>query len=152
MKITIIEASLNELIEIAPLFNEYRQFYQQADDLSLAVNFIRQRLEHHQSVILLARTAAGKPVGFTQLYPSFSSVSAQPIWILNDLYVSDNCRGLGVGKALLNQAKQHALNTKAMGISLQTSSDNLQAQSLYESLGYQQKHDFYHYFLNLIDS
>ncbi|WP_234400152.1 hypothetical protein [Shewanella marina] len=95
MKITIIEASLNELIEIAPLFNEYRQFYQQADDLSLAVNFIRQRLEHHQSVILLARTAAGKPVGFTQLYPSFSSVSAQSIWILNDLYVSDNCRGLG---------------------------------------------------------
>ncbi|WP_234400151.1 GNAT family N-acetyltransferase [Shewanella marina] len=68
------------------------------------------------------------------------------------IYTSATTAAALVGKALLNQAKQHALNTKAMGISLQTSSDNLQAQSLYESLGYQQKHDFYHYFLNLIDS
>lgn len=65
-----------ELAAVAPLFNNYRVFYGQPSDLALATSFLAERITNEESVILLAKDDSGKPVGFTQLYPSFSSVSA----------------------------------------------------------------------------
>ncbi|EIK52210.1 GCN5-like N-acetyltransferase [Stutzerimonas stutzeri TS44] len=124
-------------------------FYGQETNLKLARDFITERLENSESTIFYAQTADGKYIGFTQLYPSFSSVSAQRSWILNDLYVSEEARGRGIGKKLLNKAKEYALITKAKGISLETAISNIQAQNLYESLGYIKDLDYYSYYLNL---
>lgn len=88
-------------------------------------------------------------LGFTQLYPGFSSVSARPSWILNDLYVSPNARRAGVAKLLMNTAKDFADSTQAKGISLETSLDNVNAQALYETLGYKKSDGFYSYYLPL---
>jgi len=143
------KATLSDLACVAPLFNQYRVFYGQPSDLDLAADFLEQRLTHHESVILLARNEQGDCVGFTQLYPSFSSVSVQRTWILNDLYVLPELRGQGVGKMLLNAARQHAIDSGAKGIGLETARDNLSAQKLYESLGYQRETEFYSYFLSV---
>ncbi|WP_367109495.1 N-acetyltransferase family protein [uncultured Psychrobacter sp.] len=144
VKVTIADISL-----VAPLFDQYRVFYDKPSDLDLAHSFIEARIKHRESVIFLAINAEGEAVGFTQLYPNFSSVSAVRTWILNDLYVIDKLRGQGTGKQLLNTARDYAISTGAKGISLETAPDNIGAQKLYESLGYKREMDYYHYSLSL---
>lgn len=145
---TARQAVLADAETIAPLFDGYRQFYQQQSDLSLAYSFIHGRLAQRESVIFLAEDDAGHALGFTQLYPSFSSVSARRIWTLNDLFVLPKARGAGVGRALLDAAREHALATGAKRLILSTAHDN-PAQALYEALGYVRDTRFYHYSLAL---
>lgn len=76
---------------IAPLFDAYRQFYGQTPDLEGARQFLFERLQGGESVIF-AVMEGENALGFTQLYPSFSSVSMKPIWILNDLFVVEKAR------------------------------------------------------------
>ena len=121
---------------IAPLFNAYRQFYEQPADADAALAFITARLERGESVILLARRPAGSALGFCQLYPSFCSVLAAPIYVLYDLFVVPDARRLGVGRALLLAAEAHARATGHARMDLTTARNNLRAQALYESLGW----------------
>jgi ribosomal protein S18 acetylase RimI-like enzyme len=125
---------------IAPLFDSYRQFYDKPADPELARAFIRDRLKAGESVIFVAegpaQGASGEALGFVQLYPSFSSVAARPIWVLNDLFVASTARRLGVGRALMEAARQHAVQTGAKRLTLETVAENRNAWTLYESLGY----------------
>jgi ribosomal protein S18 acetylase RimI-like enzyme len=125
---------------IAPLFDLYRQFYGKSPDPMLSFEFIRDRLQAKESVIFLAEaktpTGSVEPLGFVQLYPSFSSVAARRILVLNDIFVKPEARGSGVGRALMEAARQHALQTGAKRLTLETISDNRTAWLLYESLGY----------------
>lgn len=119
---------------IAPLFDAYRQFYEQPADADAALAFITARLERGESVILLARGPDGSALGFCQLYPSFCSVLAAPIYVLYDLFVVPDARRLGVGRALLLAAEAHARATGHARMDLTTARNNLRAQALYESL------------------
>lgn len=121
---------------IAPLFDAYRQFYEQPADADAALAFITARLERGESVILLARRPDGSALGFCQLYPSFCSVLAAPIYVLYDLFVAPEARRLGVGRALLLAAEAHARATGHARMDLTTARNNLRAQALYESLGW----------------
>ncbi|SBS29087.1 putative acetyltransferase [Marinomonas aquimarina] len=141
----MIQASLNELNETAALFDAYRQFYDQAADLSAATTFIEQRLTQRDSVIFLARDTAGEAVAFVQLYPSFSSVAMKRTWILNDLFVKPSSRQQGVAKALLLHAEQFAKASSAQSIRLATAVSNQPAKALYEALGYAKMSAFDHY-------
>ena len=139
MELTIRKAAgAQDADLIAPLFDAYRQFYDKPADPELARAFLRDRLEAGESVILFAESAArpGQALGFVQLYPSFSSVEARRIWVLNDLYVTADARGHGVGRALMEAARRHATETGARRLTLETMSENRPAWSLYESLGY----------------
>ncbi|HEU4742336.1 MAG TPA: GNAT family N-acetyltransferase [Meiothermus sp.] len=141
----IIQAAPEHLDVLVLLFDGYRQFYRQASDLEGAREFLSQRLERGESVIFLALSDSAEGLGFTQLYPSFSSVSMRRLWILNDLFVAPTARKLGVGQALLERARAFARETQAKGLTLQTAVDNLPAQALYESLGWQRETEFYTY-------
>ncbi|WP_394125712.1 GNAT family N-acetyltransferase [Vibrio hepatarius] len=149
MTTNIIRATVEQLDLVADLFNQYRVFYGQDSDLKLAHHYINERLYNEESVVFLAVNADGEALGFTQLYPIFSSVSAQRSWILNDLFVTESGRSGGVGRALMNAATQHAIDTGANGLSLETAHDNLVAQSLYESLGYKRETAYFSYFLSV---
>lgn len=149
---SIIQAGPQHLESVAPLFDAYRVFYRQESDPALSRTFISARLDAGDSVIFLATgTAAdaGEALGFTQLYPTFSSVSAKRLWILNDLYVAASVRRGGVGRALMERARRHAQETGAKGLVLATELENKKAQGLYESLGYRRAAEFYHYKLDL---
>jgi ribosomal protein S18 acetylase RimI-like enzyme len=131
-------ATLVDLTSIAPLFNAYRQFYEQADDLALAASFIQERLTNAESVIILALDDTKMAVGFCQLYPSFCSVEAAPIYTLYDLFVSPQARRTGAARALLRAADAYAAQTGRVRMDLTTARTNASAQALYESEGWVQ--------------
>ena len=150
MSIIVRQATIHDLDLVAPLFDAYRQFYAQPADLALARRFLEERFRHAESVVLLAlNDATGEGVGFTQLYPLFSSVRATRRYLLNDLFVTPEKRRFGVAAALLHAATAHARAMGMAGMSLSTANDNLPAQRLYESMGYQLDSGFREYHLTL---
>lgn len=140
----VVLARADHLEEVVVLFDRYRVFYQQSSDPEAARHFLQERLQVNDSTIFIAREH-GCGVGFTQLYPSFSSVSMKRIWILNDLFVQQSHRKQGVAKLLIGAAENYARATGAVRIILATQIFNIAAQALYESLGYSKDKDFYHY-------
>jgi GNAT superfamily N-acetyltransferase len=113
MNPTIRRATIEDADAIAPLFDHYRMFYQQLAEVG------------------------GKVVGFTQLFPSFSSVRAGRAWVLNDLYVDIAARRLGVARALLQAATDFARADGAIRLELETDPDNRSAQALYRHMGWE---------------
>ncbi|WP_257351980.1 GNAT family N-acetyltransferase [Pseudalkalibacillus decolorationis] len=150
--IKVIKASSNELDLVAELFDKYRVFYGQPSNVEEGKKFIQERMKNDQSVILLAveiETNSLRPLGFVQLYPTFSSVAMKKRWILNDLYVDQSVRRKGVAKTLMQKAKEYALETGANGLTLETAKDNYTAQRLYESIGYEKDDECFHYHISL---
>lgn len=137
MNVTICRATADDVGALSKLFNAYRVFFGKDGDLSLAEEFLRRRLNNSESIIFCAYTSDKRCVGFAQLYPSFSSVSAKHIWILNDLFVLESLRGMGIGKKLLREIQIFCEETQAGGIVVETTNSNTGAQKLYESNGYQ---------------
>lgn len=149
MTIHVRQATVHDLDTLAPLFDAYRQFYEQPGDLERARAFLRERFEHRESVILLAFDAGGAALGFTQLYPLFSSVRCVRIYLLNDLFVAQHARKHGVGARLLEAAADFARANGCASLSLSTAVDNAPAQRLYESLGWKRDTGFFEYHLAL---
>ena len=149
MSFQIRPAQLVVLDALVPLFDGYRQFYRQPADSGRAREFLTERLARHESEILLALDDTGGGLGFIQLYPLFSSVRAVRTYLLNDLFVAATSRRRGIGKALLLAAAEHARQLGAASLSLSTAHDNLPAQALYESLGWQHDIEFRAYGLVL---
>ena len=148
--IQIRRATGADLCSAAELFDAYRQFYGQPPDYSLAESFLRERFEHNDSVLILANDVqSGNGLGFVQLYPSFSSVAARRIWILNDLFVAPSARRRGVGRALLDAARDFAASTGAKRLVLSTAATNHEARALYEAYGYKKEDVFVTYKLEL---
>ncbi|HZG86741.1 GNAT family N-acetyltransferase [Paenibacillus sp.] len=148
--IEVRQATIGDLAEAAALFNEYRQFYGQPSDPDGAQAFLYERFVHLESVIFLAKAGTEREtVGFMQLYPTFSSISMQRSWILNDLFVAASARGQGAAQALLDAAAAYARQTGAKGLALSTAPDNVIAQRLYEKNGFERDAEFYHYFLRV---
>lgn len=133
---------------IEPLFTAYRAFYRLAPDPERAMLYLRERLERNESVVFLAWQGA-QAAGFTQMYPSFSSLCMRRTWILNDLFVAPEARGNGTARMLVEAAEHFARATGAGSICLQTGVENLAAQQLYESAGYERDVTFYRYDLSL---
>jgi ribosomal protein S18 acetylase RimI-like enzyme len=148
--VEVRQAGPEDLDQVAPLFDAYRQFYEQPADPALARAFIGERLARGESVVFLAEQG-GRPVGFVQLYPLFSSTAARPrrLWLLNDLFVVPEARNAGVARALMLRARRLAEDTDAVGLELATAHDNLPAQRLYESLGWHRDLKFPRYELML---
>jgi len=129
----IFQATMNELEEVAMLFDEYRQFYGIESDQSSTKAFLQLRMALKESVIFMA-VENDKAVGFTQLYPTFSSIALQRAYILNDIYVKEDARGQGVGTALIQKVFQYCEQQSARYVTLQTAADNINARKLYENL------------------
>ena len=138
-------ADFNDVENIAVLFDAYRQFYEQEPNLEFAQEFISARLNNDESIIFIAEDEMENALGFCQIYPSFCSVIGAPIYVLYDLFVSPKARKSGLGKMLLEQAREHAQANGIPRMDLTTAKTNFNAQSLYESLGWVRDDIFYAY-------
>jgi GNAT superfamily N-acetyltransferase len=149
MDVTVDQAAINDLADLAPLFDGYRQFYGRPSDLDLAQRFLSERLRNQDSTIFIARDAQRWALGFTQLFPSFTSTGCARIYILNDLFVTPEQRGKQVGVALLRAAEAFGRSQGAVRLSLSTAHDNQRAQAVYAALGWKRDSAFFTYNLVL---
>ena len=148
MACSIQQATILDVEQLIPLFDGYRQFYGTSSDLTLARQFLVDRMTRNESVVLLARGDDGASLGFAQLFPSFSSVRAAPIYVLNDLFVVPVARRQGVGTLLLQAAADMARATGAIRLKLSTAITNVAAQRLYEAMKWTREKDFQVYNLS----
>lgn len=136
------QAALEDLEALASLFDEYRQFYGRESDMEGARSFLLARFGHGESTLFIACDSA-TPVGFLQLYSSFSSVSMGRTFILNDLYVRPRFRRKGVAKRLMTAAEEFGRKIGAVQLTLSTAVTNQEAQALYAAMGWKRDEQFY---------
>ncbi|RKT05400.1 acetyltransferase (GNAT) family protein [Streptomyces sp. 3211.6] len=128
------EADLDVATE---LFRGYLDFYEvTVEDAGRPREFLAERIAKEESIVLLADVPDAGTVGFAQVYPTFSSLSMRPVWILGDLFVAPSGRGTGVGRALLREVLVRGKEAGMGGVQLETGYENHLAQGLYESEGF----------------
>jgi ribosomal protein S18 acetylase RimI-like enzyme len=147
---TVRQAVLADLDLLAPMLDQYRQFYQRPSDAAAARAFLLERFNHGESVLFIAQDG-DTVLGFTQMYPSFSSVSLARVFVFNDLFVAEAGRRRGVGKALIAAAASYAKSLGARFLTLSTARTNESAQALYESTGWKRDEVYLEYSLMLQD-
>jgi len=144
----IIQANETHLDQVVELFDAYRVWYRKPSDKSTARTFLLERMESKESIIYVAEDDQGKLVGFTQLYPIFSSTRMKRMWLLNDLFVQSESRGKGVSKMLINQAKELAKSNNACGILLETEKSNDIGNKLYPSMDFELESNNFYFWTN----
>lgn len=142
--IKIKKATLSSLRELSLILDQYRAFYQQESDPIKAFEFLKDRYRKKQSIIYLA-ILDKKIVGFTQLYPTYSTVSLEKFMILNDLFVTKQYRDNGIATKLLRKAKKYCIKNGYKGLALETAKNN-PARKLYEREHWVSDSNFIHYF------
>ncbi len=145
-----LQATLEHLDDLVPLFDAYRVFYKQPSDLTAAREYLQARLEREECTVFLAYDEA-RAVGFTLLYTTFSSATLKPLVILNDLYVIPQARGSRIGERLIERGKAFAKLQGSPILRLRTAKDNFSGQKLYERSGFVQDEVFLTYNLKLED-
>ena len=140
------KATATDIPYLVVLMTEFRKFYQQASTTEEVQFFLKDRLEKADSVIFVA-VLEDKLVGYTQLFPSFSTIKLKKIWILNDLFVSEKFRGLGVASQLLTRVLKFSQETHRHQVWLLTGNENKKAQQLYRKIGFNNT-KFKHYVYN----
>jgi ribosomal protein S18 acetylase RimI-like enzyme len=143
LKMKIRRAKKKDLDQLAALFDKYRIFYKQDADIKSAKAFLKNRMKKDESVIFVAEEEK-KLLGFTQLFPIFTSVGMRRTWLLNDLYVDKAARNKGVAKALLKAAREFGEKSNSKWLLLQTAADNFTAQKVYERMGWVKETDFFY--------
>lgn len=133
---TIRSASSIDLDSLTDLFEGYRTFYRKDPNPKAAKDFISNRLNENDSKIYVCENPEGELLGFVQLYPIFSSTRMKRLWLLNDLFVHPNARGIGISKLLIQRSKQLAMDTNAAGLMLETEVSNQIGNQLYPRTGF----------------
>ncbi len=123
-------ATLEDLNQLAVLFDEYRQFYGASSNLKQSYNFLKQRFENKESVIFI-HVKDDVFTGFVLLYLGFSSVACSNYYILDDVYVTPIYRRQGSARQLIDTAILFARHESALRISLETQKTNVESQRLY---------------------
>lgn len=144
----IRKATKQDLNQLALLFDGYRVFYRKESAIEEAKIFLNERLVLGDSVIYVYELENRNLAGFTQLYPVFSSTRMKRLWLLNDLFVAPEHRGLGISKRLLEQAKVLVRETNACGFFLETEKTNTIGNQLYPAVGMQANEVSNYYYWN----
>jgi GNAT superfamily N-acetyltransferase len=143
-RLTVRQAVFGDLGELAALFDQYRVFQGKDSDLGAARAFLQARFDHGESVVFIAYENS-LPLGFAQLYPSYSSTSLARVFILNDLFVHEKGRRKGVASRLLAALEGYAWAHGAARVTLNVTRDNEPGQALYEAQGWSKDAQFFMY-------
>ncbi len=123
-----------DLDELLPLIAGYQRFYGAEPDRERNRRFFSRFLHPSDEGILLGAWHEESLVGFATLYWFFSSTKAAETVLMNDLFVREDVRGAGVGRALISSALDEARRRGAAHLEWFTAPDNLTAQWLYDSM------------------
>lgn len=149
--IKIQRATLKDIGAFAHLIKDYLAFYRRDRDINEITAFISKRLENNESVVFAAfnKDKSTQAIGFTHLYPIFSTLSLKKVWVLNDLYVNEHYRGMKIGRLLIDAAASFAKEDGAFRLDLKTEYENTPAKKLYEKYGFVRDETYEHFSLEL---
>ncbi len=147
--VEIKRATLEDIENVASVFDLYRHHYGEASDPNGCVDFLTERLKLNEAIVFFAADDYGEALGFVQLYPIFCAVPFRRDLFLGDLYVVEDQQGKGIGRKLLMAAKSYGGEINSKGTLLATEVDNDRAQKLYQSLGFEKDSGRYYYYLSL---
>jgi len=145
MEYTVHTSTLGDIPNLVPLFDAYRIFYEQASSLEAAKQYLTERMSKNEAIVFHVTNKQGAFVGFCLLYPFWSSISMQRIWVLNDLYVNHDHRKHGVAHILMSRADAYAVETNAKEVILETHPSNTPAKNLYKKFGYKLDVEYEHW-------
>lgn len=140
----IFQATLEHLDALTPLFVAYREFHGAMPAAELSREFLQQRIQQQDSSIFIAELD-GHAVAFCQVYPSFSSLTLRPIWILNDIFVQEDFRGQHIAESLIRHTLTQAAEQDVVRVRVSISQYNEAAQRLFESTGFTEDQIFRNY-------
>jgi GNAT superfamily N-acetyltransferase len=125
-----------EFEELLPLISAYQRFYEVGEiDEARNRTFFRRFLAPSEDGLLLGARCQGGLAGYACLYWHFSSLEAVESVLMNDLYVTEDARGRGVGRALIDATAEVARERGTPFVEWSTAPDNHTAQRLYDSTG-----------------
>lgn len=136
MDIRLIEQGDAALL--VPVFDAYRQFYEQPSDEVGALAYLKERLAANDCFGGVAVDEDGRAAGFGLVYPTFSSVRMKPVWVLNDFFVVPGERSTGLASRLMVRLFALAEDRGISQISLITHETNARAQAHYRKMGWKQ--------------
>jgi GNAT superfamily N-acetyltransferase len=121
---------------LLPMIAAYQGFYE-VDDIDEGRNraFFRRFLAPGDDGLLLGAWDGEELVGYACLYWHFTSLVPAETVLMNDLYVTEQARGRGVGRALIEASAAVARERGAHHLEWATAPDNHTAQRLYDSTG-----------------
>ena len=134
----IRKATIQDLDQLTNLFDQYLVFYKKPSNVEKHKSFLKERMENNEAIIFMAfdETIKEKAIGFTLIYPTFSSILLSKILILNDLYVDSTIRNNGTGEKLILKTVELAKELDVKLVRLRTAKNNIIAQGLYHKMGF----------------
>ena len=111
MNAPFIRAANPEDADIVYSFiHKLAEYEKQPDAVKISVTALRSYMELQNPPFecLIAENSSGKAIGFALFFPTFSTWEGPGIW-LEDVYVEEDARLQGVGKALLERLIELAL-------------------------------------------
>lgn len=134
----IRKATIQDLDQLTPLFDQYLVFYKKPSNYEKHKLYLKERIENNEAIIFMAfdDQIKDKAIGFTLIYPTFSSILLSKILILNDLFVDSTIRNNGTGEKLILKTVELAKELGVNLIRLRTAKTNVKAQGLYHKMGF----------------
>ncbi len=124
--------------ELLPMIAAYQRFYEvEQIDEERNRAFFRRFLAPSEVGMLLGAREDGRLLGYACLYWHFYSTRAAETVLMNDLFVAEEARGRGIGRALIEASAAVARERGALSLDWATAPDNATAQRLYDSTGAQ---------------
>jgi GNAT superfamily N-acetyltransferase len=121
-----------------PLWDGYNAFYGRWGPTALAPEVTQMTwsrfFDVYEPVHALVAESEGKLLGLTHYIFHRTTVSIAPICYLQDLFTTENARGKGVGRALINAVYERAKLAGAFRVYWQTHETNHTAMQLYDKV------------------
>ncbi|MDR1645032.1 MAG: GNAT family N-acetyltransferase [Tannerellaceae bacterium] len=92
----------------------------------------------HPGAIVLLAIVGGTYAGLLVAFENFSTFTARPMVNIHDVVVLPSYRGRGIGRRLLDGIIDEAGRRGASRLTLEVRKDNVVAQKLYRSLGFEE--------------
>lgn len=146
----VIRATASDTPLLLPLFDRYRQFYEQESNIEVCESYLKARFSRDEAAIFIVveeQEGSIVALGFSLMYISFSTIGLKKFWSLHDLYVEEEYRKQGIAKMLINKCKELAIEDNPIGVVIESRISNQSAQHLFDSVGFVKEGEHYFYFL-----
>ena len=95
-------------------------------------------LQQHPTTLIFLACSDGSPVGIAVCFKGFSTFAAKPLINIHDFAVLPDCRGLGIGRLMLEKVEHKAIELGCCKLTLETQENNKRARRVYEAAGFAQ--------------